>query len=157
MEKDLSKESEINLIEILFTQKLDDLSLRTSGHAKAPVRIIIGQENNIVRVMATPQFIKDTKPYGNFNTLSQDEIKRQIIDGKGTVIDVSTERIVADQAKVIEKTIISRTILEYRYDGKTGLALPYLRLEGTSEVELNNQASVVILIPLIDSKYFVGK
>lgn len=157
LEKDLSKEEEANLIEIRFTQKLDDLSLRTSGHTNAPVRIIIGQENRVIKVVATPQFIKDTKPYGNFDTLSQDEIKKQITAGKGIVINVSTEKIVTDQVKVIEKTIISRTILEYRYDSKTGLALPYLRLEGISEVELNNKASVVILLPLIDGKYFVQK
>lgn len=152
-----SSQEKANLIEVGFASLIDNLSLRTSGYLRPALGITIGQEEKIVRFVYTPQLVKEIKSIGVFDTLPEDEIKKQITDGKGTVIDVRTERIVTDQAKVIEKTIISRTTLEYRYDSKTGLALPYLRFEGTAEVEANNQGLVGILLPLIDSKYFIEK
>jgi hypothetical protein len=137
-----------SLIQIPFTQTLNNYPLYYSNSDLPQITVLAGQNSQIVKIDATLQNISvNPTSVHTYYTLTRDQVVSQIQSNNIQVLSGPDDYVISSNLKSFPPITINQISLEYRFDPQSKLIAPYFRLSGL----VSPQKDVVVPMTLIMS------
>lgn len=146
---DNSTSSNFDLVEIPFTETVNNYPFYLNGNPLPSLSIMVGQSNNMIKITVTPQPLILGKITKNLSPLNIDQLKNKLSQGDFQLLDIQTQEPVGI-INTISNITISKISLEYRLNSSDGLVIPYFRITGTSTTNDTVPSETLVVTPAID-------
>ncbi len=137
------------LIQISFSPTLDNFPLIYSN-SDIPLSILIGQNNQIIKISAQPQPISVSSiPVKTYYPLTRDQLISRLQTNQVQVLSGLENFIVTQNLKNYPPITIHHIFLEYRFDPQSRLVSPYFHLIGTAAGYTSIYSTIDLLTPAV--------
>jgi hypothetical protein len=143
-EMQLGNSNNYNLLEIKYYQYVDTLPVTIAGQNLNSAKIILGQKNQVVKAIISPQIVKLNDKYSTTKPYNQDKLKSIVRQGEILYINSYTDPVV--DISQIKDIVINRVDLIYVFKQKQGLLIPSFSVNATAKLNKNNSSTDIRFI-----------
>lgn len=146
-----AKPSDFNLIQLSFSQSVDQTPIRHESIDFPPATILVGQNNQVVKIEIISQPQLTLTKQNDYPPVTRSQLENAVASDSLQIIDLYSTPPLTQLLTQLPPTTITNATLEYRYSSQISQVFPFLRLTGLSTYD-GSPLYVTFITPAIVSK-----
>lgn len=148
-ESTLASEDNGNLMEISFSPVINGIPIKYSNIVQTPAVITLNSAGETIKAAISPQTVTGNTKVGDYQTISQEIIKKLIQENKGTLLSAVKQDLGESPIEQLSAITLNSAVLEYRFIPQQNLLIPYLNFSGNGTLPDGTKVKIIYLLPAL--------